>query len=177
MPNDNIDEEDRVFLEKAFDLAQEALNEDEVPVGCIFVVNGKEIGRGRNRVNETGDPTRHAEMVAVTEIWKIYGEQSKELLNEATLYVSLEPCIMCSSAMYQLGIRKMVYGAENPRFGGVRSVGNAEKYRMKNNVQIVADVWSERSIAMLKAFYEKQNPFAPPEKRKTKKPKTEEINE
>uniref|UniRef100_A0A8R1EVV9 CMP/dCMP-type deaminase domain-containing protein n=1 Tax=Caenorhabditis japonica TaxID=281687 RepID=A0A8R1EVV9_CAEJA len=168
-----LDETDREFLEMAFKLAEEALEGDEVPVGCVFVVDGKEIGRGRNRVNETGDPTRHAEMVAVMEMWKKYGAECEQVLKKSTLYVSLEPCIMCSSAMYQLGIRRMVYGAENPRFGGVRSVGNAEKYRMENNVQIVAGIWSERSIQLLKTFYEKQNPFAPPEKRKAKKPKIE----
>ncbi|CAB05231.1 CMP/dCMP-type deaminase domain-containing protein [Caenorhabditis elegans] len=175
MSENELSAEDTAFLEKAFELAQEALDEDEVPVGCVFVVNGTEIGRGRNRVNETGDPTRHAEMVAVTEMWKEHGTGCEDLLKKSTLYVSLEPCIMCSSAMYQLGIRKMVYGAENPRFGGVRSVGSAEKYRMEDNVQIVAGIWSERSVAMLKTFYEKLNPFAPPEKRKTKKPKLDEI--
>uniref|UniRef100_A0A1I7TE71 CMP/dCMP-type deaminase domain-containing protein n=1 Tax=Caenorhabditis tropicalis TaxID=1561998 RepID=A0A1I7TE71_9PELO len=174
---ESINNKDEIFLEKAFQLAQEALDEDEVPVGCVFVVDGKEIGRGRNRVNETGDPTRHAEMVAVSEMWNSYGQDCENLLRNSTLYVSLEPCIMCSCAMYQLGIKKMVYGAENPRFGGVRSVGNAEKFRMEDNVQVVAGIWSERSIAMLKMFYEKQNPFAPLEKRKTKKPKTIEIKE
>lgn len=172
--SEDLCEIDREFLERAFSLAQEALEDDEVPVGCVIVVDGKAIGSGRNRVNVTGDPTRHAEMVAVTEIWKEHGESCDELFQKATLYVSLEPCIMCSSAMYQLGIRKMVYGAENPRFGGVRSVGDAGKYRMHNDVEIIAGVWSERSVTMLKTFYEKQNPFAPPEKRKTKKPKKTE---
>ncbi|CAB3409990.1 unnamed protein product [Caenorhabditis bovis] len=166
-----LSEEDRIFLGLAFELAEEALQNDEVPVGCVFVVDGKEIGRGRNTVNEVGDPTRHAEMVAIRQIEHDFGEKSKEILKRATLYVSLEPCIMCSSGMYQLGIKRMVYGAENPRFGGVRSVGCAEKYKMKDNIEIVPGIWSDRSISMLKAFYEKQNPFAPPEKRKTKKPK------
>ncbi|CAI2351459.1 unnamed protein product [Caenorhabditis sp. 36 PRJEB53466] len=173
MPDERLDEDDCKFLETAFELAQEALDGDEVPVGCVFVVDGKEIGRGRNRVNETGDPTRHAEMVAVTEMWNKYRGECKGMLQKSTLYVSLEPCVMCSSAMYELGIRKMVYGANNPRFGGVRSVGSAEKYRMEDNVEVVAGVWSERSVAILKAFYEKQNPFAPPEKRKTKNPEPE----
>lgn len=171
MSDEQLEDADREFLENAFILAKEALDEDEVPVGCVFVVNGKEIGRGRNRVNETGDPTRHAEMVAVSEMWKKYESECEGMLKNATLYVSLEPCIMCSSAMYQLGIQKMIYGAENPRFGGVRSVGSAEKYRMEDSIHIVAGIWAERSISMLKAFYEKQNPFAPPEKRRTKKPK------
>ncbi|CAI5447071.1 unnamed protein product [Caenorhabditis angaria] len=128
-----------------------------------------QICRGRNRVNETRDPTRHAEMVAIRQLEALHGpRKSAELLKSATLYVSLEPCIMCSSAMYQLGIRKMVYGAENPRFGGVRSVGDREKYRMSNEIEIIAGIWSEKSIEMLKIFYDKQNPFAPPEKRKIK---------
>ncbi|CAD6192709.1 unnamed protein product [Caenorhabditis auriculariae] len=159
---------DRQHLERAFTLAQEALDCDEVPVGCVFVRNGEEVGYGRNDVNRTRDPTAHAEMVAIRRMEENF-EDVELILRECVLYVTLEPCVMCASGLYQLGIRKMIYGAENARFGGVRSVGNAEKYKMKDDIEIVSGIDAERSIQMLKAFYDKQNPFAPPEKRKIKK--------
>ncbi|TKR78318.1 hypothetical protein L596_019141 [Steinernema carpocapsae] len=160
------------FLEEAFKLAEEALESNEVPVGCVFVFQGEIIGRGRNDVNRTKNPTRHAEMVAFDELreWCTNkGKSLNEVLSETELYVTLEPCIMCGSAMYQLKIKKIVYGANNKRFGGIHSVACKEKYAAENEIEIVSGIMKEKAIQLLKDFYDKQNPFAPPEKRKVKK--------
>ncbi|KAK0416741.1 hypothetical protein QR680_012656 [Steinernema hermaphroditum] len=160
------------FLEEAFALAEAALENNEVPVGCVFVYRGKIIGRGRNDVNRTKNPTRHAEMVAFDELREWCAKEEKaleEVLAETELYVSLEPCIMCGSAMYQLKIKKIVYGASNERFGGIDSVAGKKEYAAEHEIEIVCGIMRERAIQLLKDFYDRQNPFAPPEKRKIKK--------
>lgn len=169
-----LSEKDNFFLDIAFDLAHEAIAHDEVPVGCVFVVNDKEIARGRNDVNRSKNPTRHAEMVALDKL-KTYclssGQTLEALLVETTLYVSLEPCIMCACALYHLRIRRIIYGAANERFGGLNSVGSREKYGIDHNIEIVPDVRKSDAVKLLKLFYERQNPFCPEEKRKMKKKK------
>ncbi|VDL83564.1 unnamed protein product [Nippostrongylus brasiliensis] len=130
---EQLSDTDKMFMERAFDLAQEALDNDEVPVGCVFTLHGKEI------------------------------------LHDLVLYVTLEPCIMCACGLYELGISKIVYGAANERFGGIKSVGNSTKYNTEKPIEIIDMVDADRSIRLLKAFYDKQNPFAPEEKRKVKK--------
>ncbi|KHJ94800.1 cytidine and deoxycytidylate deaminase zinc-binding region [Oesophagostomum dentatum] len=154
-------------MQRAFELAEEALNNDEVPVGCVFMYNGREVGSGRNEINHTKDPTTHAEMVALRRMQEQI-PNIREILQDLVLYVTLEPCIMCASGLYELDISKIIYAAANERFGGISSVGNCEKYgRKTTTVEAVMDpTFEERSIALLKAFYDKQNPFAPEEKRK-----------
>ncbi|PIO53368.1 hypothetical protein TELCIR_25299 [Teladorsagia circumcincta] len=94
----------------------------------------------------------------------------KEILHDLVLYVTLEPCIMCASGLYELRISKIVYAAANERFGGIKSVGNSGKYNVEGaTIEIVDSVDSDRSVNLLKSFYERQNPFAPEEKRKVKR--------
>lgn len=77
---------------------------------------------------------------------------------------------MCASGLYELGISKIIYGAANERFGGIKSVGNCSKYNVNaSTIEIIDMVDADRSVNLLKAFYEKQNPFAPEEKRKVKR--------
>ncbi|XGW30434.1 hypothetical protein V3C99_009422 [Haemonchus contortus] len=164
-----LSDSDKEFMEMAFRLAEEALESNEVPVGCVFVCHGKEVGRGRNEVNRTKDPTAHAEMVALR------GMESnipniKEILHDLVLYVTLEPCIMCASGLYELGISKIIYAAANERFGGIKSVGNSSKYNVKGTeIEIIDSVDPDRSVNLLKSFYDRENPFAPIEKRKVKR--------
>ncbi|KAL6738824.1 hypothetical protein Aduo_012329 [Ancylostoma duodenale] len=163
-------DEERGFMERAFELAEEALANNEVPVGCVFTYQGREVACGRNEVNRTKDPTTHAEMVALRNM-QAENPDIGEILHHLILYVTLEPCIMCASGLYELGISKIVYAAANERFGGICSVGNCSKYNQeKAGVEVVVDsTYADHSIALLKSFYDKQNPFAPEEKRKSKK--------
>lgn len=113
-----------------FDLAREALEVGEVPVGCVFVwksENGKEeiVAQGRNRVNEKKNATRHAEMECFDQVYEFC--KSRELsagdvFSNITIHVTCEPCIMCARAIRMLRIPRVYYGCSNERFGGCGSV-------------------------------------------------------
>ncbi|MFH4980898.1 hypothetical protein AB6A40_007607 [Gnathostoma spinigerum] len=164
-----INENDKKFMERAFELAEEALKSAEVPVGCILVLNGEEVACGRNDVNRSKNPTNHAEMKMIEQL-KLWCTQHKktltEVFQEATLYVTLEPCIMCACALYHLKIKRIVYGAANERFGGIHSVGGREKYASDHEIEVICGLDKERSVQMLKNFYDTENPFCPEEKRR-----------
>lgn len=169
-----LSEEDWHFMDRAFQMADEAVSNNEVPVGCVFVFEGQETARGWNDVNRSKNPTNHAEMVALEELkkWCVEkGRSFEEVMRGISLYVTLEPCIMCACAMYHLRLKRILYGAANERFGGLGSVGNREKYGADHYIEIIPNVDVERAVNLLKQFYEKQNPFCPEEKRKVKKPK------
>ncbi|KAG9493595.1 hypothetical protein GDO78_001470 [Eleutherodactylus coqui] len=100
-------EEMKNWMDKAFQMAQDALDNGEVPVGCLMVHDNQIVGRGRNEVNETKNATRHAEMVATDQVidWcKKNGKGSKEVFEDTILYVTVEPCIMCAGALRLLRI-------------------------------------------------------------------------
>uniref|UniRef100_A0A0N4ZSG7 CMP/dCMP-type deaminase domain-containing protein n=1 Tax=Parastrongyloides trichosuri TaxID=131310 RepID=A0A0N4ZSG7_PARTI len=160
-------------MNEAFNLAEKAYKAMEVPVGCVFVYKGEIIGRGYNDVNRTKNSTRHAEMVAYDEMREWCLDKNlilENIINEVELYVTLEPCIMCASAMVQLGIKKMVFAASNERFGGIHSVSNISNYgNTKNSFVFISNVDEERSISLLRKFYDRENVQAPEDKRKLKK--------
>ncbi|KAG0256600.1 tRNA(adenine34) deaminase [Actinomortierella ambigua] len=119
-------------MRQAMQLAEEAHEAAEVPVGCVFVhtPTNKVIGSGRNRTNETLNGTRHAEFEGIDEIIQsvFFQEEVKrrggvdKFWADVTLYVTIEPCVMCASALRQLGIKEVYFGAGNDRFGGNGSV-------------------------------------------------------
>jgi tRNA(Arg) A34 adenosine deaminase TadA len=98
--------------------AEEALHSDEVPVGCVFIKDGKAIARARNRTNEWRNATLHAELEAIDHLLP----ENPPPLSDITLYVTVEPCVMCAAALRQIGIGRVVYGCGNERFGGCGSV-------------------------------------------------------
>jgi len=105
--------------------AEEALAAGEVPVGCVFVRDGAVVAKARNRTNELRNATRHAELEAIDTILSdraLTPQMSEYPLSETTLYVTVEPCIMCASALRQMGIKYVFYGCGNERFGGCGSV-------------------------------------------------------
>ncbi|KAI8989959.1 cytidine deaminase-like protein [Pilobolus umbonatus] len=111
---------DPLFMKEALQVAQEAFDHFEVPVGCVFVLNNeKVIARGRNRPNESKNATRHAEIEAIDYILK---ENDPSIFHSVDVYVSVEPCVMCASALRQIGIRHVYYGCGNDKFGGNGSV-------------------------------------------------------
>ncbi|KAL7074433.1 hypothetical protein ACQ4LE_006830 [Meloidogyne hapla] len=162
---------DLLFINASFSLAQKAYDLQEVPVGCVFVFDGLIIGRGHNEVNKTKNPTRHAEFVAIDQAsnWCCEnGKDFQEVMKQTTVYVSLEPCIMCSSALYQLKIKRLLFGAKNLRFGGILSVASNKDYGHEHEIELIHEVCAEKSISLLKKFYDRENPFAPLDKRKVK---------
>jgi len=108
---------DEFFMRQALREANDAFAEDEVPVGAVVVVNNKVIARGHNQVETLNDPTAHAEMIALTSAFNHLGAK---YLPEATLYVTLEPCLMCCGAMYWSKLARIVYGASDTKNGGLR---------------------------------------------------------
>jgi tRNA(adenine34) deaminase len=121
------------YMRMALDLALEAEAAGEVPVGAVVVVAGEIIGRGRNSPIERSDPTAHAEILALREACAAAGNYR---LEGAILYTTLEPCVMCAGALVAARIAKVVFGARDLRFGGVRS-----KFRLAD-----ADVLNHRLV-------------------------------
>ncbi|MDE3236831.1 MAG: nucleoside deaminase [Bacteroidota bacterium] len=105
---------DEYFMQQALKEAEEAFDKDEVPVGAVVVVDNKIIARGHNQVELLNDATAHAEILALTSAFSFLGAK---YLPEATLYVTLEPCLMCCGALYWSKIGRIVYGASDPKNG------------------------------------------------------------
>lgn len=163
--------------------ARMALGRNEVPVGCAFVDRrtGEIVCRAGNRVNETKNATRHAEMVAVDELLNQLGEPKSEekirgLFCHLICYVTVEPCIMCLSALRELGVTESVFGCSNDRFGGNTLLWTREFQRPDRPGLVVRQsgdpLDAELAMQLLKTFYAGENPAAPvPKKRKDKEEK------
>ena len=149
-------------MEAAFTLAREALGAGEVPVGCVMVVEGRVVGRGRNTVNLTKNATRHAEINAIDEIEeaaKQQGVASSSLHPRVSVYCNVEPCIMCAAALAKLGVAAVYFGCSNDKFGGCGSVGPS---LLEGRVaRVRGGVRAQEAIDLLKGFYDQENPFAP----------------
>jgi tRNA(adenine34) deaminase len=107
-------EQDVFFMQIALQEAQKAAEQDEVPVGAVIVYNNKVIARGYNQTRLLNDATAHAEMIAITAAYQFIGSR---YLNECTLYVTLEPCVMCAGACYWSMFQRVVYGASDGKYG------------------------------------------------------------
>ncbi|XP_015514910.1 tRNA-specific adenosine deaminase 2 [Neodiprion pinetum] len=168
----NVNEWMNVALEKA----TEALNAGEVPVGCLFVYENEIIASGRNTVNETKNATRHAELNCIDDVLeycKDKGIDYHKVFENIDVIVTVEPCIMCAAALHQLKIRSIVYGCQNDRFGGCKSVFDVTKiYDYK--ISITGSVRGDDAMQLLKDFYKGTNPNAPASKvKKGRKKKVE----
>lgn len=153
----------REWMSQALKMAEFALKCNEVPIGCVIVYKGAVIAKGCNEVNATKNATRHAEMIAIEQLFE-YCSQSNFLpsnvCRDVTLYVTVEPCIMCAYALRSLGITQVVFGCSNDRFGGcgsVLNVHNCERLQ-HDKLNIEEDVLKEDAISFLQKFYEGDNP-------------------
>jgi len=146
--------------------AEVALAEGEVPVGCVFVRGESVLARGHNRTKATRDATRHAELVAADSL----GLDAAQTLAGSELYVTCEPCIMCAHALRLLGVRKVVYGCRNERFGGAGSVlalhATPSAALPGAPYECVAGVMAAEAIALFHRFFATANPHAPLSKRR-----------
>lgn len=109
---------DEHFIKHALKEAQKAFDAGEVPVGALIVQNERIISRGYNQVEQLNDPTAHAEMIALTSAFNFLGSK---YLPEATIYITVEPCLMCAGALYWSKIGRIVYGADDEKNGYRRS--------------------------------------------------------
>lgn len=167
--SNNLSITEKAYMETAFKFAYEALESQEVPVGCIFVYENEIVARGRNTVNETRNATRHAEMNCidqVTEFCKKMNLNVDEIFSKIDVYVTVEPCIMCAAALYDLKVKTVVFGCQNDRFGGQTVFDVAA---VLNPVTVVKGGYrAEDAMNLLKKFYKGTNPNAPPTKVKKK---------
>ncbi|CDZ98444.1 trna specific adenosine deaminase [Phaffia rhodozyma] len=149
-------------------MAEEALEANEVPVGCVFVKDGKAIARARNRTNEWRNATLHAELEALDHILPLFPAP----LSEVTLYVTVEPCIMCASALRQIGIGAVYYGCGNDRFGGCGSVVCVNQDPSIDSFKPYpawGGYYRDEAIMLLRRFYMSENSNAPnPRKKATR---------
>lgn len=139
-------------MRMALELAREAADAEEAPVGAIVVVGGRVAGRGRNSPIALSDPTAHAEILALREASAALGNYR---LPGAAMYVTLEPCVMCAGALVAARIERLVFGARDLRFGGVRSKFRiADSEVLNHRVEIVEGVLGAECAELLKSFFE-----------------------
>jgi len=142
---------DEDFLREALELAREAERGGEVPVGAVMVVDGRVLGRGRNSPVTRNDPTAHAEILALREAAAATGNYR---LEGATMYVTLEPCVMCAGALVAARVSRLVFGTRDLRFGGVRSKFQlADTDVLNHRVQIVEGVLGAECAELLQRFF------------------------
>lgn len=137
------------FMRKAYNLALQAFDEDEVPVGAVVVCENRIIGTGYNQVERLKDVTAHAEMIAITAACEYLGAK---YLPECTLYVTLEPCAMCAGVIHWSQVSKVVYGASDPKKGFSRY----EPPMLIDKVQVENGMMSEDCGLLLKEFFAKK---------------------
>jgi tRNA(adenine34) deaminase len=142
---------DEDFLREALELAREAERGGEVPVGAVVVVDGRVMGRGRNSPISRSDPTAHAEILALREAAAATGNYR---LEGATMYATLEPCVMCAGALVAARVSRLVFGARDLRFGGVRSKFRlADADVLNHRIEIVEGVLGAECAELLQRFF------------------------
>jgi tRNA(adenine34) deaminase len=145
---------DDLFMREALTLAREAAAYDEVPVGAVVVFNGEIIGRGFNSPVRISDPTAHAEILALRDAG---ATMRNYRLEAATLYATLEPCVMCAGALVAARVKRLVFGARDLRFGGVRSKFHvADSELLNHRVEIVEGVLAAECLELVKSFFERR---------------------
>ncbi len=141
-------------MREAIKLARVAANADEVPIGAVAVVGGAIIGSGRNSPVEANDPTAHAEILAIREAARAIGNYR---LENADLYCTLEPCPMCAGAIVNARVKRVIFGARDLRFGGVRSKFRiADSELLNHQVEVVEGVLGAECVELLKSFFERK---------------------
>ncbi len=141
--------EDLRMMAAALREAQTALDEDEIPVGAVVACNGRIIGRGHNMTERLRDVTAHAEMMAITAATQTLGGK---YLKECTLYVTMEPCLMCAGAIGWSQVSRVVYGADDPR-RGYRSLVRPDRPALHPSTQVTSGLLADEALSMLRRFF------------------------
>ncbi len=139
---------DEQYMQQALKEAQKAFDAGEVPVGAIIVINDKIIARAHNQVELLNDSTAHSEIMALTTAYNFLGSK---YLPDATLYVTLEPCLMCCGALYWSKIGKIVYGADDEKNGYKRIAGDKNPFHPKTI--LVNGILQEECALLMKGFF------------------------
>lgn len=148
------DDRDQAYMAEALTEAMKAFDADEVPVGAVIVHGGKIIGRAHDQRELLNDPTAHAEMIAITqaasalESWR---------LDDCTMYVTLEPCVMCAGAIVLARLPRLVYGAANPKAGAVGTLYDIPRdARLNHRVDVTSGVLERECGEILTEFFSRK---------------------
>jgi tRNA(adenine34) deaminase len=142
---------DELWMQEALRAAQRALEAGEVPVGAVVVHGGKIVGRGYNRNLSDSDPTAHAEVVALREAGTTIGNHR---LGDCELFATIEPCAMCSGALVHARIRRLVYGADDPKAGAVHSVIRVLNHPgVNHHMEVRGGILAGRCAELLQEFF------------------------
>lgn len=142
---------DELWMEEALRCAQRALEIGEVPVGAVVLSEGNIVGRGWNRNISDSDPTAHAEIIALRQAAASFGNHR---LSECELFVTIEPCAMCAGALLHARIRRLIYGADDPKAGAVQSALQVLNHpRLNHTVEVRGGVLAGRSAELLQVFF------------------------
>src|SRR5262250_3042001 len=142
---------DELWMEEALRAAQRAFEAGEVPVGSVIVCSGQVVGRGWNRTITDNDPTAHAEIVALREAGRNLGNYR---LADCELFATIEPCAMCAGALVHARIRRLVYGADDPKAGAVHSVLAVFNHPSLNHkIEVQGGVLAGRCAEILQEFF------------------------
>lgn len=146
-------DDDRVHMLEALTEAHRAAEEGEVPVGAVLVGPDGILARGRNAREATGDPTAHAEMMAIRAVVDP-ASKARWRLSGTTLYVTLEPCVMCMGAIVQARIGRLVFGCADPKGGAAQTLYTlGDDERLNHRVEVVGGVLAEESSELLRSFF------------------------
>jgi len=138
--------DDEKYMREALNEAKAALKEDEIPIGAVVVSDGRIIGRGHNLTETLHDVTAHAEMQAITAAEEYLGGK---YLNKCTLYVTVEPCVMCAGAIGWSQLGRLVYGASDEKRGYMRYAPDA----LHPKTEVIRGVLEEEAAEMMKEFF------------------------
>jgi tRNA(adenine34) deaminase len=145
---------DELWMEEALRCAERALEAGEVPVGAVVIFGGKVVGRGWNRNLTNCDPTAHAEIVALRDAG---GNIGNHRLIDCTLFATIEPCAMCAGAAIHARVHRLVYGADDPKAGAVRSVLHVVNHSSLNHqMDVRGGVLAGRSAEIVQEFFRKR---------------------
>ena len=139
---------DEYYMMLALKEAKKAFEDGEVPVGAIVVLNEKVIAHGQNMVEKLNDPTAHAEMIALTSAFNFLGSK---FIPESTLYITLEPCLMCAGAIYWSRIGKVVYGADDEKNGYKKTTATNWPFHPKT--ELIRGVLQDQCAQLMKDFF------------------------
>jgi len=148
-------ETDEYYMKQALKEAQKAFDEDEVPIGAIIVLKDKIIARAYNQVQKLNDSTAHAEIIALTSAYNFLGSK---YLPEATLYVTIEPCLMCAGALYWSKISKVIYGAIDQKHGALSNLScrKTERMPLHPKTEVINGICKDDCAALIKNFFKKR---------------------
>lgn len=142
---------DELWMKHALMEAQQAMEEEEIPIGAVIVINNRIIARGHNQTEKLQDCTAHAEMIALTSAFNFLGSK---YLPDASLYVTVEPCLMCAGALYWSKIGRVIYGADDEKNGYRKTTGYVSPFHPKTKIS--AGVLEEECKWLMQDFFRKK---------------------